>query len=42
MTQLAYADAAHYYRQATEVVEQMPAGSEVHLARFLSDWGVCP
>ncbi len=39
-TQLAYAEAANYYRQATKLVEQMPVGSEVHLARFLNDWGV--
>src|SRR5262249_29945615 len=39
MIQLAYAEAAYYYRQATEIVEQMPAGSEEPLARFLNDWG---
>jgi tetratricopeptide (TPR) repeat protein len=39
MTQLAYAEAANYYHQATELVEQMPVGSEEHLARFLNDWG---
>ena len=32
--QLAYAEAANYYRQATELVEQMPVESEVDLASF--------
>jgi tetratricopeptide (TPR) repeat protein len=39
MTQLAYADAAAYYRQAAALVEHLPAGSEERLARFLSEWG---
>ena len=40
MTQLAYAEAAHYYRQATEFMQQLPTGNEEHLARFLNGWGV--
>jgi tetratricopeptide (TPR) repeat protein len=39
MTQLAYTDAAAYYRQATEIVEQMPTGKEGHLIPLLADWG---
>ena len=33
-TQLAYAEAANYYRQATELVEQIPTESEEHLPAF--------
>ena len=40
MTQLAYAEAANYYRQAAELVEHMPVGSEEHFSRFLNEWGV--
>ena len=39
MIQLAYADAADYYRQAVALVEQMSAGSEEHLGSYLNSWG---
>ena len=38
-TQLVYAAAANYYRQAAELVAQLPAGSEGHLWFFLNLWG---
>ena len=40
MTQLAYADAGTYYRQAAEFVEYIPAESKEHLSQAISnDWG---
>jgi tetratricopeptide (TPR) repeat protein len=39
-TQLAYAEAADYYRQATELVEQLPEEREEHLPSYLNEWGV--
>jgi tetratricopeptide (TPR) repeat protein len=39
MTQLAYAAAADYYRQAAELVERLPTGSVEPLASYLNAWG---
>jgi tetratricopeptide (TPR) repeat protein len=39
MTQLAYAAAADYYRQAAEFIEHMPVGGEQPLALYLNEWG---
>jgi tetratricopeptide (TPR) repeat protein len=38
LTQLRYADAATYYRQAVELVESLPKGSEVIFATYLNNW----
>jgi tetratricopeptide (TPR) repeat protein len=38
-TQLAYAEAADYYRQATELVDQLPEGREERLPSYLNEWG---
>jgi len=37
-TQLRYAEAAAYYRQAAEWVESLPKGSEEILATYLNNW----
>jgi tetratricopeptide (TPR) repeat protein len=38
-TQLQYAEAARYYRQAAELVESIRPGSEALLATYLTQWG---
>jgi hypothetical protein len=38
-TLFSYSEAATYYRQAAELVESMPPGSEAMLARYLFNWG---
>jgi tetratricopeptide (TPR) repeat protein len=37
-TQLQYAEAATYYRQAVELVGSIPKGAEAILATYLNDW----
>ena len=37
-TQLRYAEAVPYYRQAVELIESIPKGSEVILATYLNRW----
>jgi tetratricopeptide (TPR) repeat protein len=39
-TQLRYAEAVLYYRQAVELIESIPKGSEVILATYLNRWAV--
>jgi tetratricopeptide (TPR) repeat protein len=39
-TQLRYAEAVTYYRQAAELVERAPRGAEELLATYLNSWGL--